>query len=241
MKCRSVVRSLSAYLDGDLAPPVSGAVAAHLAACPRCEDHSRSLREAIESVADLAPLVSPEPIAARVFDRLEVESRGPGLALVFRPSWAARPLFFPSLVPAALVLLTVLTAGLALGRSPDSWSVVTDRLRGEGAVDIAGSGTEANPLFPSDEVALPRYRGEVVVPEKALTAMAEGTLFLRTVVARDGRVSNVTVLDGDWVKARAVVDALRQERFEPVLLRGRPVAVSVYRLISRMEVRAPIT
>jgi hypothetical protein len=38
-----------------------------------------------------------------------------------------------------------------------------------------------------------------------------------------------------------VVDALRRQKFEPVRLRGRPVAVSVYRLFSRMDVRSPMT
>ena len=51
----------------------------------------------------------------------------------------------------------------------------------------------------------------------------------------------VTLLNGDSRQARPLLDALRQERFEPGRLRGRPVAVSVYRLISRMDVRASIT
>jgi hypothetical protein len=71
--------------------------------------------------------------------------------------------------------------------------------------------------------------------------MDEGTLFLETVVARDGSVSMVTLLGGDSEHARPVVDALRRERFEPVRLHGRPVAVSVYRLISRLDVWAPLT
>ncbi len=71
--------------------------------------------------------------------------------------------------------------------------------------------------------------------------MSEGTLFLETVVARDGSVSAITLLDGDSERARPLLDALRRERFEPVRFRGRPVAVSVYRLISCMEVRSPIT
>ena len=56
------------------------------------------------------------------------------------------------------------------------------------------------------------------------------------VVARDGSVSAVTVIGGDSELARPVVDALRRERYEPARFRGRPVAVSIYRLISRMEV-----
>jgi hypothetical protein len=38
-----------------------------------------------------------------------------------------------------------------------------------------------------------------------------------------------------------VLEALRQQRFERVRYRGRPVAVSVYRFLSRMDVRSPIT
>jgi len=60
-------------------------------------------------------------------------------------------------------------------------------------------------------------------------------------VARDGSVSAVTLLTGDRVLAQPVLDALRRQKFEPVRLRGRPVAVSVYRLISRMDVRSPMT
>jgi hypothetical protein len=64
---------------------------------------------------------------------------------------------------------------------------------------------------------------------------------VETVVARDGSVAGVTVLGGDARSDGALLDALRQQTFEPVRYRGRPVAVSVYRLISRMEVRSPRT
>ena len=51
----------------------------------------------------------------------------------------------------------------------------------------------------------------------------------------------MTVLQGDASVEQALIEALRQQRFEPVRYRGRFVAVSVYRLISRMEVRSPRT
>jgi len=60
-------------------------------------------------------------------------------------------------------------------------------------------------------------------------------------VARDGSVSTVTLLGGDLAQAGPLLEALRRERFEPATFRGRPVAVSLYRLISRMDVRAPLT
>jgi hypothetical protein len=100
------------------------------------------------------------------------------------------------------------------------------------------SGTEGNPLFPSAEV-MPQQRA-ALAPE-VLAKDGEDSVFLETVVARDGSVAGVTVLQGDASVEQALIDALRQQRFEPVRYRGRFVAVSVYRLISRMEVRSPRT
>jgi hypothetical protein len=140
-------------------------------------------------------------------------------------------------VPAALVLVTVLAAAFALdsgARGP------LPQASGDWR-SAAPSGTEANPLFPSTGVQLPSERRNGGLLPDVLAVTGEGTLFVETVVARDGTVAGVTVLDGDREGAGAIVDALLQQRFEPVRYRGRPVAVSVYRLISRMEVRSPVT
>jgi len=91
-------------------------------------------------------------------------------------------------------------------------------------------------LFPTSEVSSPRVRSAEVVPHYLLDHPGPGTLFLETVVARDGSVSAVNVIGGDSEAARPVVAALRRERYEPGRFRGRAVAVSIYRLISRMEV-----
>ena len=239
MSCGAVPHRLSAYLDGELSLVEAGSVSSHLAACVACARRLASLRSALASLADLPRLEAAEPIASRVFDRLEVETQGPGLALLFRSAWVARPLIVPSLLPAAVVLLSMLALVLSLGDAPawlpgsspwDAW-----------AGGLPPSGTEANPLFPSAEVGMPRLRTADAVPEGLLEQMSVGTLFLETVVARDGSVSTVTLLEGDSERAAPLLEALRRERFEPVRVRGRPVAVSVYRLISCMEVRSPAT
>jgi len=102
-------------------------------------------------------------------------------------------------------------------------------------------GTEANPASPAAGVSVPRARRGDGLSQRLLATTGEGSLFLETVVARDGSVSAVTLLDGDSRQAAPLIDALRNERFEPGRFRGRPVAVSLYRLISRMEVRVPRT
>src|SRR6266511_1937429 len=78
MTCTRVRSQLSSYLDGDLGPAAARTVGSHL----------ESLRAAIGMLAELPTLSPSEGIAARVFDRLEVETRGPGLAMVFRSSRA---------------------------------------------------------------------------------------------------------------------------------------------------------
>ena len=117
MSCRMARPKLSAFVDGDLEAPVSRAVAAHLETCPACRADLESLRATLEALVDLPRVACPEPIASRVQERLDMERRGPGLALLFRPRWAARPLFLPSLLPACLTVLLAL-AGCASSKYP---------------------------------------------------------------------------------------------------------------------------
>lgn len=241
MSCPQVRARLSEYLDRKLDPVTTRGVLAHLADCAACARRLEELQAAMGLLEELPVLSLSGEIASRVFDRLEVETRGPGLAMVFRSFRGRRPLIFPSLVTAALLVIAVLGGVVTLDQFWRSLDEPLPPVQGAWQERLAASGTEANPLFPSAEVALPRERPGALVPEAVLSQMEEGTLFLETVVARDGSVSTVTLLHGDQLLAQPVLDALRQQKFEPVRYRGRPVAVSVYRLISRMDVRSPVT
>jgi hypothetical protein len=239
MSCGVVRGRLSAFMDGDLAGAEARAVAVHLDACPECREVENDLRRLSDVLGDLPRLDPPPSLASGVRVRIEVESRGPGLALLFRPSWRARPLMLPSLIPAALVLMTVLAGALALDRGP---GLPTNPDTGAAwARRFPASGTEGNPLFPAAGVSAPRARAGTRLPVQVYADMEEGTLFLETVVARDGSVSAVNLLEGDSAHAKILLEALQRERFWPGRYNGRPVAVSVYRLISRMDVRAPVT
>lgn len=239
MSCSAVRPRLAALAGGDLRPAQARAVQAHADTCVGCAAHLASLRDALDMLAELPRVAAPESIAERIRQRLEVERRGPGLALLFRSRIASRPLILPSLLPAALTVLLVIGASVLGSRDPratiagDIRAVVDSETLPE-----PRQGTESNPLFPSSQVALPRERSGPGLPEQLLAGMGEGSLFLETVVARDGSVSTVTLLEGDAAEAQPLVEALRRARFVPVRVRGRAVAVSVYRLISRMEVRA---
>ena len=217
-------------------------VSLHLGSCDECGARFREYGDALGRLQALPPVACEESIAARIHTRLEVEMRGPGLALLFRPVWSARPLFLPSLVPAVMVLLVVMGAVISLDRDADRLPPVYVRNTGQQWNGPAPpSGTEGNPLFPSATVSLPRARqGDPFLPQ-VLAGMGQRTFFVEMVVGRDGRVSAVTLIDGDSFQAAPILDVLRHQRFEPSHVRGRPVAVSFYRLISGTEVRAPIT
>jgi hypothetical protein len=237
MSCRGVRARFSEHRDQALRATEARDVTAHLEACFACAAEWRSFNDDLDLLAGKPPLEATGEIAARVFDRLDMEGRQPGLALVFRPFGAARPLMLPSLVPAAFVLVAVLSGALALDRVPQPAATVRSSAS-LSAWDafLPPSGTEGNPLFSMSEVSPPRMRPSQTVPRYLLDHPGEGNLFVETVVARDGSVSAVNVLGGDSELARPVVDALRRERYEPARFRGRPVAVSIYRLISRMDV-----
>jgi anti-sigma factor RsiW len=222
LSCRHVRAHLSRWRDGELPTAIAGEVARHLNRCPGCGAYQASLGRSLDALADLGGLSPGESISRRVMDRLEVERRGPGLALLFRPAWAARPLMLPSLLEAGLIVFAILTAAMFL----DAPSVP--------GVPVAGS--SANPLAVLGDVPMPRVEVEADLADRLVTSVGEGSLFVETVVAPDGSVLSVRLIDGDSREAQPLLDAMMRERFEPTLYRGRRVAVSFYRLISRAEV-----
>jgi hypothetical protein len=237
MSCVKVRRRFSEHRDRELPAAEARGVSSHLEECLACAAAWHSFNQDLDLLADGACLPGTGEVAARVFDRLDMERRQPGLALVFRPFGTARPLILPSLVPAALVLMAVLSGALALDRVAEPLPMAPAAIRAQAAEVVASpSATDGNPLFSMAEVSPPRVRSRQAVPLYLLDHPGQDNLFVETVVARDGSVSAVTVLGGDSKLARPVVDALRRERYEPARFRGRPVAVSIYRLISRMDV-----
>ena len=237
MTCHLVRSRLSDWIDDGLDPRAARRVEAHLATCAACARRADELRAVGRLLSELPRLEPLESVAAGVRDQLDMETRHPALAALQRSFSAARPLILPSLVPATLVLVTVLAGVLAL----DSGPLPEVHLAPGGWHTTPAWGTEGNPVFPSADIDLPREATSVELPAALVLAGGEASVFLETVVARDGSVTDVTVLDGHDDSAGALVDALRRQRFEPVRYRGRPVAISVYRLISRMEVRSPRT
>jgi hypothetical protein len=231
-------------MDGDLSGARLHAVSAHLETCSECARHLAELRSSSAMLSDLARLSCPEPLAAGVLDRLEVESRGPGLALLFRSAWAARPLMFPSLLPAAMVLVCTLGLIFMVGGRDIRAYHETSQGHADAFEMSYASGTDLDPFMPVAGVSLPHPAGGGIFVEEtlALRPLETEPIFMETTVTRDGRVRNPVLLQGDSHLARSLLQAMRMQQFVPAQDDGRPVAVRTYRLYESVEVRGgPLT
>ena len=65
----------------------------------------------------------------------------------------------------------------------------------------------------------PRY------PPLALETRTQGTVRLRAIISRDGRITALEVISGHPLLVQAALEAVRQWRYRPTLLNGEPVEV----------------
>jgi protein TonB len=68
-------------------------------------------------------------------------------------------------------------------------------------------------------------RIEPQYPILARQTRTQGTVFLRAIISRGGRITSLEVLSGHPLLVRAALDAVRQWRYRPTLLNGEPVEV----------------
>jgi TonB family protein len=68
-------------------------------------------------------------------------------------------------------------------------------------------------------------RVQPTYPQAALAVHAQGAVQIEATVTKDGNVTNLKVLRGDAVLARAALDAVRQWRYKPYYLDGQPVEI----------------
>ncbi len=67
------------------------------------------------------------------------------------------------------------------------------------------------------------YRVEPMYPPEAVQNRIEGTVKLRAVIGRDGRVRGLGLVSGPPPLVSAAMSAAREWRFIPALLNGEPV------------------
>jgi len=65
----------------------------------------------------------------------------------------------------------------------------------------------------------PRY------PSQALQMRIEGSVQLQATIGKDGSISNLKILSGEAMLARAAQDAVKQWKYKPYYLNGEPVEI----------------
>jgi TonB family protein len=68
-------------------------------------------------------------------------------------------------------------------------------------------------------------RVDPVYPDEARAARMEGDVLLHVVLATDGTIKEVNLVKGDPILAKPALEAVKQWRYKPTLLNGKPVEV----------------
>jgi len=97
---------------------------------------------------------------------------------------------------------------------------------GSGIIPASSSARIASPqavwLAPAQADRRVLSRVEPQYPADALAARRAGSVVLEVHVAEDGTVSSVRPLNGDPILASAAADAVRNWRYQPFAVQGRP-------------------
>ena len=117
MVCEQVRNELSAYLDGELAPPEAAAVRDHVDACPECREVLEELRATIDLVGGLPCCGAPKHLAADV--QREIERRmilaAPAAPADEAPQERSLPIRRASPWPRVLAVAATLVLALGIG------------------------------------------------------------------------------------------------------------------------------
>jgi protein TonB len=63
------------------------------------------------------------------------------------------------------------------------------------------------------------------IPYPATAKAQQGTVVLQILVGRDGTVQDAKFLQGSFLFARDAIDGVKQWKFKPYVLNGRPVSI----------------
>jgi protein TonB len=184
----------------------NGSAASQAADAPANQSAAGSGDLPVEPVA--APVVNPPGSQAPPKQPVE---QGP------QPSTAA-PVQSPARPPAGS------STGIPLSLRSQLASM-TPEASGAKPVEAAMSSIEPVALPEQAAWSLLAQPVDPVYPDGAKAGGQHGTVVLQVLIGRDGIVQEAKFLQGSLVFARAAIDGVKQWRFKPYLLNGRPVSV----------------
>jgi hypothetical protein len=240
--CDEVRERLEAYHDGELPIDEQIAIQGHLNECVGCSlavaelaDLSTSLRHMASEMPNRGSYQSD--VLGSVLERMGVEERlsfGSQIRSLFQDMhlvWAGLGATIATIV---CLVGSVSVLHAASSERPDSLAGVISFL--------ANPGSNANPMPLDVEMLVPRAMPDTVFE----MSQEDAVLALAAVVTREGRVSNLEVLDTQSrtsmrVKPEvmlAMLNEASQAQFEPAVARGgRPIAVNIVWILTSTTVK----
>lgn len=242
MKCQTIRRDVSAYIDGMLEGTRAQILRAHLRECSECAHYVENLRSLASTLRELPRPAVPPRLTQDILEAFDALPRG-------RSRWRDR--LIPHLVRLAvahpqvvsLVASVAITSSLMLAilanftplpmipvvshKQQITLTPVEYRLLNQGMAPPSATGV----------YTLPRLRQSGNLD--ALFAATQSDEFaLITVVHPDGRASVVDVL-APPASPRLLAQAnesLQGLRFQPAMNSGRPVSTQLVMLVQRLDV-----
>lgn len=240
--CAAVQRRLPAFYDRELSIPELIAVENHLQDCPPCARELRVLQDvghALRQAAAPGPADDWTGLQPGVISRMRAEAH---------ESWTARAgRIFDDLhlvwIGLAATAATFLCGAVALSAlhfgSPERRG---DSLAAVFAVMAAPTGSDLNPVRLDDYIRVPSVPKEGPMEAMLLRPISEEELVLAlsAVVTREGRVSELSVLNGDTDKREIdlILEGISQAPLEPARFGTAPIAVNLVWLLTHTTVKA---
>jgi hypothetical protein len=110
---------------------------------------------------------------------------------------------------------------------------------------MASPGSDANPVSLDRRMLLPRSSNpDDIVPASIIEGQDETSVTVATVITRDGRIKNLSVLGADNTDPRdmaSILSGISKARFEPARYGKSPVAVSMVWMVAHLTVRAKLS
>jgi periplasmic protein TonB len=75
------------------------------------------------------------------------------------------------------------------------------------------------------------HKVQPTYPEEARRAHIEGRVLLHAVISKEGQVADLQVISGPSELTAAAIEAVRQWRFKPYLLKGEPAEVDTQLIV----------
>jgi len=243
LTCAAVRRRLNAFYDRELPVPELIAIESHLHGCPPCAAECAE----IQRVGDVMRLAAgPGPaddwtgLQPGVISRMRAEAHESWTSRAARTFEDLHLVWIGAASTAATFICAVSVLGMLHFASPER----SDSLAAIIAVMAEPYGSDRNParLDWGGIMRVPSIPGDGLVSatlESSMPGQRDVMLTLSAVVSREGRVSNMELVNGqhDGVEAAEILHALSRSRLEPAQFGGSPVAVNLVWLVAHTTVK----